>query len=394
MAAGTGDEVTVLGGGIAGLATAAALAARGRAVTVLERAAEIAEVGAGLQISPNGVAVLDALGIGAAAREAAPHSQAVVLCDGPSGRRVLRMPLGGRPFLLMHRADLIALLARAARSAGARIVTGCAVTQTTATSGGWRLDLADGRTREAGLLIGADGVGSRLRPALNGTEAAHFTGQVAWRAIVPVDGPAAAEATVEMGPGRHLVHYPLRDRRAVNLVGVEERDAWTAEGWHHRDDPAAFRTAFAGFAAPVRALLDRVEEVHLWGLHRHPVAAAWHGPRAALVGDAAHPTLPFLAQGANLALEDAWVLADALARWPEAHALPRYQAIRRARAVRAIEAANANARNYHHANSLKRWVGHTGLRAMGAVAPEAMLRRFEWLYGLDVTAAPPGRAQG
>lgn len=157
------------------------------------------------------------------------------------------------------------------------------------------------------------------------------------------------------------------------------------EGWSLPGDADSLRHGFRSFAPDIRALLDRVESVNLWGLHRHPVAAHWHGSHSALVGDAAHPTLPFLAQGANLALEDAWVLADCLASLSQEDAFVAYQSRRRARAVRVIEAANGNARNYHLRNPAIRTAAHMALRLGGVVAPAKMLGRFDWIYRHDVT---------
>lgn len=377
-----GRQFTILGGGIGGMAAACALAQRGAQVRVLEQAAALSEVGAGLQISPNGVAVLDALGVG---RDVGLTSTAVVLRDGPSGRQVARMPVDGgpRPYLLCHRATLLDALAARAAALGVTVVLGRRVTAVADGAGGALLTFADGATEEVPFVIGADGLHSVLRATLNGADRPFFTGQVAWRALV--EGQAAPEATVFMGPGRHLVRYPLAGGR-INLVAVEERDAWADEGWHHPGDPADLRSAFAGFAPDVRALLERVETVHLWGLFRHPVAEHWHGPHGALLGDAAHPTLPFLAQGANMALEDAWVLADCLATQPGDQAMGVYQARRLPRVSRAIAAANANARNYHHRNALKRRIGHGALSVVSTLAPGLLLRPFDWLYGHDVTA--------
>jgi salicylate hydroxylase len=173
-------------------------------------------------------------------------------------------------------------------------------------------------------------------------------------------------------------------------VAVVERGDWTEESWSLTGDPDALRAAFADFAPRVRGWLDRVEQQGLWGLFLHPVAARWHGGGAVIIGDAAHPTLPFLAQGANLALEDAWVLAAALAGHdtPEA-AFAAFQAARAARVVRAVGAAWSNARNYHLTGA-RRVVSHAGLRVLGAVAPGAMLGRFDWLYGMDVTGGQGG----
>lgn len=384
-----GQEITILGGGIGGFAVAGALAMRGAKVTVLEQSPEIAEVGAGLQISPNGVAVLNALGLAETARARSMASRAVVLTDGPSGRDVVRMDLAGmRPgkdFLLFHRADLLDILAENARALGVTVETGAQVTRVDVGQQSTLLEIDGQPTREVGFVVGADGLHSLLRVALNGVRKPFFTGQVAWRALVPAQGGEPVEARVWMGPGRHLVHYPLRGGSIVNIVAVEERKAWAEEGWHHRDDPENLRAAFKGFAQPVRDLLARIEDVHVWGLHRHPVADQWHKGRAVILGDAAHPTLPFMAQGAVMALEDAWVLADALAVQGLDDGPALYQARRRHRVVNVIEAANKNARNYHYSNPFVRAVGHTALRLGSKLSPESILGRFDWIYDHDVT---------
>jgi salicylate hydroxylase len=385
-----GLPVTVLGGGIAGLAAARALALRGAAVRLLEQAPEIAEVGAGLQVSPNGVRVIEALGLGGALRAQGVRAEAVELRDHRGGR-VARLPVGGQGpgYYFLHRADLVALLAAGAAAAGVEIELGARVEAVDVGEQGATLRLAGGETLRPALLVGADGLRSAVRQALNGRVVPFFTRQVAWRALVPSEGTPAPVATVWMGPKRHLVTYPLRGCRLINVVAVEERGAWAEEGWQHEDDPEALRAAFAGFAPEVRRILDRVGQVHLWGLFRHPVAARWHqGGSVAILGDAAHPTLPFLAQGANLALEDAWELAARLADHdPAEAALAAWQAARAPRAARVIEAANRNARNYHLSAPPLRTAAHGALRLAGALAPGALLGRFDWLYGYDATRA-------
>jgi salicylate hydroxylase len=356
-------------------------------VTVIERAPALTEVGAGLQISPNGARVLIALGLGKALAALSVRSRAVQLCDGLTGRDVLRLDLPQAEenpgFHLLHRADLIALLAQGAADAGVTVRLGTEVMQASLGPKGARLDLSGGGALFPDFTIGADGLKSRLHAALNGVVKPLFTGQVAWRATIPEGQDTVPEARVFMGPGRHLVSYPLRGGALRNIVAVEEREGWVAEGWSLRDDPAALRTAFRDFAGQVPNWLEGAEDVFLWGLFRHPVADRWWAPGVAILGDAAHPTLPFLAQGANMALEDAYVLAECIDRNGLAD-LSDYQEERRDRCIRIVAAATANARAYH-----LRWpvraFAHRLLRLGGALAGRAALGRYDWLYDHDVT---------
>lgn len=383
------SNAIVVGGGIGGLAVAASLGRRGIAVTLLEQAPALTEVGAGVQVSPNGLAVLRALGLETALRgKGAVEGQAVVLKDDAAGAEVARLDLKRlRPdqrYFFLHRADLIDLLAGAAKRANVSFELGAKVA---AVQPGDvpQVELSDGSFRRAELVVASDGLHSVARPLLNGPDTAAFSGQVAWRAVVPntVDHPD--EAHVSMGAGRHVVSYPLRGGEFVNLVAVEERDAWAAEGWTQAGDPADLRAAFSDFGGRTGALLDAVGPVTLWGLHLHPVAKTWHQGGVALLGDAAHPTLPFLAQGANLALEDAFVLAQAAAEGP-GDWLAAYQAARHARVSRVIRAAKRNAWRYHLHPGPFRKVAHLGLKAASRIAPGRMIGAFDWLYGHDVTA--------
>lgn len=379
-----GRKVTVVGGGIGGLAVALACARHGAVVTVLERAEKIEEVGAGLQISPNGWVVLKALGLADAVAAQATRGQAVRLRDFRRGAEVFTLPLRD-PFHFVHRADLIDILQTAAIEAGVAIRLGQHVTGVEAFEHEVALTLADGAQEIHSLTIAADGLHSAGRAHLNPRSKPFFTGQVAWRALIPTDA-LPPEAHVFMGPGRHLVRYPLRGGTLTNIVAVEERDDWAPEDWALTDDPRNLRAAFTDFCPEIKDLLADVDVPNLWGLCRHPIAAKWYNGPLALLGDAAHPTLPFLAQGANMALEDAWVLAQCLADIPDTgESLHAYQTARKTRTARIVEAANDNAANYHLRPGPFRMAAHTALRAAARFAPHAVTNRFNWLYRHDVT---------
>ena len=370
-------KITIAGAGIGGLSAARALALGGHEVRVCERSPEISEVGAGIQISPNGYNVVRALGLSEALDAVSIRAEAVKLIDGPSGREVTTLDLkNGAPDLywrFVHRARLIDVLKDGAEAAGVVIETDAAIDPPPA---GAALDGED-------LLVGADGLKSSMRARVDEASKPFFTGQVAWRALLAESGSQPV-VEVHMGPGRHLVSYPLVGGLR-NIVAVEERPSWAEEGWSHSDHPANLRGAFMGFTPRVKGWLEQVEDVHLWGLFRHKVADRWWSGHQVLLGDAAHPTLPFLAQGANLALEDAWVLADSLKSDTLAEGLETYQSKRKSRAARVVDAASANARNYHLKFPPVRWAAHTGLRMIGSLAPNKMLNRFDWLYREDVT---------
>lgn len=390
--------ITVIGAGVAGLALSRALALHGARVTLLEQASAVTDIGAGLQISPNGAAVIALLGLAAGFARSSLPAHTVSLRDGLTDRPVLSMDLTreptGRGFHLMHRADLIRLLQDGAMAAGVDIRLNQKVKNVDLSGPAPILHLDDGSSQQAPLLFGADGLHSPVRTALNGPEAPFFTHQVAWRATIPAAAPQDALVEVHMGPGRHLVSYPLRGGQLRNIVAVEERRGWAAESWSLRDDAANLQNAFAGFSPKVRDWLAEVKEPNLWGLFRHPVAAVWHKAMAeggvALLGDAAHPTLPFLAQGANMALEDAWVLAQCLADHADVkQALATYHATRKARTAAIVAAANSNARAYHLSGPARR-IAHLGLRVGGKIAPDFALRRFDWIYRHDVTKGGSG----
>ena len=255
-----GQPVTIIGAGIAGLAVARALAMRGAAVVVLEQAAMIRDIGAGIQISPNGAAVINALGLGGTLAKIGLRATAVSLRDGLTDQPVLQMDLSrdptGRGFHLVHRAYLVSILRDGAAKAGVEIRLNQQIERIDTEGKSPVLSLADGTTHHAPLLIGADGLHSQVRTALNGTGTPFFTHQVAWRATIANSSGTDPLVEVHMAPGRHLVSYPLRGGDLRNIVAVEERGGWTAESWSLQDDPANLRRAFASFSPKVRGWLE------------------------------------------------------------------------------------------------------------------------------------------
>ncbi|MHA1528361.1 MAG: FAD-dependent oxidoreductase [Alphaproteobacteria bacterium] len=390
-------QALIAGGGIAGMAAALALAQAGWRVTVCEETPAPAEVGAGLQMSPNATRVLRWLGVLDAVAAVAFRPRAAEMRDGRSGARIYHAPLGGAaearwgaPYLHVHRADLLAALCGAARQAGVDIRGGARVEGYVLRPEGPALNLAGGETLTGDLVIGADGIRSALRARINGPEDPVFTGQVAWRGTIPAERLperlVAPDATVWAGPGRHLVSYYLRGGSLVNFVAVEERGVWTAEGWSTQGDPDEMRRGFAGWHEGVTGLLDHVDETFLWGLFGRPEQVRWVDGPVVLIGDAAHPMLPFMAQGAAMALEDVAVLvAELQAGGDLAEALLAHEERRWPRVARVQRISIANGRFFHKRSGLARLANWGLISAVSRLAPGLAAAQLDWLYGHDAT---------
>lgn len=384
-----GQNIAIIGGGIGGLTAAIACAQRGAQVTVYEKAPEITEVGAGLQISPNGMCVLSALGLKEAIHGVAVRGESVVLKDYKAGKQVTRLDLtllgDDQPYLFLHRADLIGVLEVAARDVGVEICLNTAVVSVQSGPSP-TAQTSDGAMIVADLMIFADGLHSIGRQQIEVPTTPFFTKQTAWRCIVPNTVGHPVEARVYMGPGRHIVTYPLRDQSMLNIVAVKEQSDWAVEGWNHSDDPDNLRAAFADFGEEIPEMFSQIKDLKRWGLFRHPVATNWFAENTVLLGDAAHPTLPFMAQGAVMAIEDAWVLADALAQAESTSAgLAMYRLRRKSRVEKVVDTANGNARKYHLSFPPLRATAHLVMRVGGRLAPRKMMGQFDWIYRHDVT---------
>lgn len=386
-------RILIAGAGIAGLSAALALARKGHEVRVLEQAAALEEVGAGLQLGPNAMRVLNALGVGETVAAAGQTPAAITLRDGRSAREILKVPLGeaakrrwGAAYVTLHRADLVAILADALEQARPGALSlGMELATMDNRPDGVAVTTVSGKTLTADLLIGADGIRSKVRAHLFGPETPRFTGHVAWRALVRIDpaDPAAPPPGVGawLGPRRHAVTYRIRPD-LVNLVAVTEQADWREEGWNLPGDADRLRADLAGWNA-LAPLLARVERPLRWALFDRKPMRAWHRNRALLIGDACHPMLPFLAQGAAMGIEDGHALAELLPLDGEAiePALARFFALRQPRTARIQAMARSNGVDFHEGNPLATLAMRLPLGRAASARPDAVMARWDWLYG-------------
>ncbi|WP_018989614.1 FAD-dependent monooxygenase [Aromatoleum toluclasticum] len=387
-------KILIAGGGIGGLATAISLLRHGFDVEVYEQAAELREFGAGIQISPNGNRALDALGVFEPLARLATNADSKEIRLWNSGKTWTLFDLGdaavrkyGYPYLTVFRPDLLRVLADEVRRlqpdairVGARCV---GVTQDARSV---TLDFEDGRRASGDALVGADGVHTRIRRALFGPDDVLFSGMVAWRALIPMDAlPARFARSVAVnwvGPGGHLVHYPVQAGRMMNFVGTLEGNTWTSAPWSTpatRDECAA---AFAGWHEDIQTMLAHAPSVTKWALCGRAFLDTWSRGRATLVGDACHPTLPFLAQGAVSTIEDAVVLGRCLAADDDvAAALTRYDAVRRPHAYRMVRGAADNTSRFH--NPALADPAEAEAFVSREWQSQAISDRYDWLFTYD-----------
>jgi 2-polyprenyl-6-methoxyphenol hydroxylase-like FAD-dependent oxidoreductase len=386
-----GRRVLIAGGGIGGLAAAIALGLRGRDVALLERSTFGDETGAGIQLGPNATRALRALGVLEAIEHAAFKPEAIWLFDGLSGRRLASMPLGthaetryGAPYLTLHRADLHAALLSACQASGSvELKSGFEVTTIQRYEGHIIADSFDGGDIEGEALIGADGLWSVVRKSIDPRARLRFAGATASRALLPRAGlPAPFDAPAVglwLGPKAHLVHYPVHSGKNLNIVAVTEGGI-EQQGWSQASDTSALLSSFANWCKESKSLLDKASDWRSWSLYRLPPLPRWSEGRVALLGDAAHPVQPFLAQGAALAVEDALTLAAALDAQSNdlSAAFHSYEILRQARTARVQTLSQRFGRIYHLAGPMRLARNFILERR----SEEAALARFDWLYGL------------
>ncbi len=381
--------ILIAGGGIGGPALAPGLAKAGRRSIVLEQRDTFAAAGAGIQLGPNGVRVLQRLGLADALRPAVGEPDALEVHDGSTARTLAALPLGrwiaarhGAPYWVVHRGDLHAALQGAASTEPAiTLRTGFAFAALTETEEGVEVRSAIGEIATGRALVGADGLWSSVRRVVCPTMPPTFVGATATRTVIPAAAAArlaGPNVGLWLSPGANIVHYPVRGDAEVAVV-VIAAEAWQGREWDVEADRASLVARIGGFHASLTEPLAAAPSWRKWALYRLAPLPSWSAGLVTLMGDAAHPMLPHLAQGRVLALEDAIVLADCLGAHPgdEAHAFRVYEALRCSRAARVQRMSRLNGRIYHLGPPLA-WARNAVLRVLSG---ERLMASYDWLYG-------------
>jgi salicylate hydroxylase len=394
----TSRTIFVAGAGIGGLTAALSLAAKGFRVVVLEKADRLVEVGAGLQLSPNASRILVDLGLTERLGRRAVTPEAISIMSARAGGEVSRLPLGeaassraGAPYWVVHRADLQTALQGAVNdNPDIELRLGCQFEDSTAHAKGLTVVQRSGNMRRQDLamaLIGADGIWSSVRHHLFPETQPQFSGLIAWRGTLDARQLpreyTARRVQLWMGPHAHLVAYPISDARQINIVVVVP-GTWNRPGWSAEGNALELRDVFASsrWPGPARMMISAVDDWRKWALFTLPEGGEWTKGAVALLGDAVHGMLPFAAQGAGMAIEDAAVLAHTLSEGPldtatgVAAALKRYAKLRRARVARVQRAAQSQGRIYHLTGPL----ALARDLAIKAIGPQRVLARQNWIY--------------
>ena len=383
-------SVGIAGGGIGGLTAALSLLQRGFEVHVYEQAREFAEVGAGIQVSPNASRILHRIGLADALAGMGVRPLAWRQRRWDDGRTLLHTPLAdvvvevfGFPHYQTHRADLLAALVR--ELPGDRLHVSHRLIGLDDRGDRVSLAFENGETAEVDVLIGADGIHSTVQRLLFGEQSPHFTGCVAYRGLIPAERVADLEIAVEsqvwMGPGRHFVHYYVQGERLLNWVALVEQDTWQRESWTDRGEVADALAAYEGWHRQIRRIIESVDETFIWALFDRAPLTRWSRGRVTLLGDACHPMLPFMAQGAAQAIEDGAALAACLAGTSSVEAaLRQYESVRLPRASKIQAMSAQNKVRFHLPDGPEQ---EERDRQMATQSTDWSINAVAWIYGHD-----------
>lgn len=383
-------SVGIVGGGIGGLTAALSLLQRGLDVHVYEQAREFAEVGAGIQVSPNASRILHGLGLADALAEMGVRPRAWRQRRWDDGRTLLHTPLAdvvvevfGYPHYQTHRADLLAALVRELPTD--RLHVSHRLTGFDDSGDRVSLSFENGEAVEVEALVGADGIHSTVQRLLFGEQSPRFTGCVAYRGLIPAERVAdlgiPVEAQVWMGPGRHFVHYYVQEERLLNWVALVEQDTWQRESWTDRGEVADALAAYEGWHRQIRRIIESVDETFIWALFDRAPLERWSRGRVTLLGDACHPMLPFMAQGAAQAIEDGAALATCLGEtFGVEAALQRYESVRLPRASKIQAMSAQNKVRFHLPDGPEQQERD---RQMATQSTDWSINAVAWIYGHD-----------
>ena len=379
-------QIVVVGAGIGGLTTALCLKHFGIDASVYERSNDVTTAGAGIQLSPNANKVFSRIGVFDEVLALSRRCQGVRVFDYKSNSQLALFDYmkfkGDAAFFFCHRADLVGILYEACKKSNIPVHFNKKLEKIK----NGEVIFSDGSVSSADIVVGADGLHSNVRKAVIGEVTPIFTRQIAWRSIVPNSINQDDFSHVTLAPKRHLVSYPINDGSQLNLVLIKEQNEWQPDGWKHPEDPKVVKENFKDFSGETAKIIASIESVYKWGLFRYPMKKNWYNDRVILVGDAAHPTLPFLAQGAAMAIEDSFVLASKISKFQNLSvAFNEFQRERLPRVRRIISASAKNAHTFHLSNVISRLLFHFFLRLLTKFLPHLLVKRFDWIYDHNVT---------